>query len=268
MRCTNPAWIHPSGHLGREVACGHCKACRIARSREWTLRMLHELVDWPVACYATLTYEDAELPGDYGLCKEDLQSAIKRLRARIAPRRMRYFACGEYGETYGRPHYHAILFGIEPYKEKRLLLEAWGKGFVKVGTVTPASVRYVTDYIMKAQFGPEFYQGRPSPFQIRSKGLGREFCDRHQDQLRENLGTSINGKPIGLPRYYFKRLGLSTSDAEVFQRSLSSTLESWRVYQERARENHTDVWEEKARGLRQAALNIDAREALRKRLGS
>ena len=34
---------------------------------------------------------------------------IKRLRARVgAP--IRYFACGEYGDKFSRPHYHVIFF--------------------------------------------------------------------------------------------------------------------------------------------------------------
>ena len=44
-----------------EVPCGHCVACRIARSREWAVRLLHESEFWDDFCFVTLTYDDEHL---------------------------------------------------------------------------------------------------------------------------------------------------------------------------------------------------------------
>jgi hypothetical protein len=43
--------------------------------------------------------------------KRDLQLFFKRLRKAYPDVKLRYFACGKYGEQFARPHYHVILFG-------------------------------------------------------------------------------------------------------------------------------------------------------------
>ena len=93
------------------VPCGKCIGCRIAKRKEWSLRMLHELTYHPQSSFITLTYDDYHLPSDNSLKKRHLQLFIKRLRKNLGERRIKYFACGEYGGQTMRPHYHAILFG-------------------------------------------------------------------------------------------------------------------------------------------------------------
>ena len=42
---------------------------------------------------------------------------MKRLRKKYGSK-IRFFQCGEYGELYGRPHYHACLLNFDfPDKE-------------------------------------------------------------------------------------------------------------------------------------------------------
>lgn len=90
-------------------------ACRINRRRGWAGRILLESMGYPASYFVTLTYAPPFLPLADGrvptLFKPDLQNFCKRLRKRFS---FRYFACGEYGETRGRPHYHLILFTNEP----------------------------------------------------------------------------------------------------------------------------------------------------------
>lgn len=80
--------------------------------------------------FLTLTYE--EEPEHKGLEKKHFQYFMKRLRKVLAPKKIRFFMCGEYGKVYqdndysspplahpfadgrealGRPHYHALIFG-------------------------------------------------------------------------------------------------------------------------------------------------------------
>ncbi len=129
---------------GREVACGQCLGCRLDRSRMWAARMVHESTLHDDNCFVTLTY--AEEPYGGTLVKEHFQKFMKRLRKKIAPRRVRYYQCGEYGEELRRPHYHAVLFGFD-FEDKELisenggdrlytskmLEEVWGYGFVTIG---------------------------------------------------------------------------------------------------------------------------------------
>ena len=79
--------------------------------------------------FLTLTYNDDNLPSDVGLHKDDLQRFFKRLRKALDTKKIRYFACGEYGDTTSRPHYHAIVFGLGLNEiDKKYVTDAWPLG--------------------------------------------------------------------------------------------------------------------------------------------
>lgn len=169
---------------------------------------MHERSLWRHSCFATLTYEDAAIPPDFGLDLAEFTKFWKRLRKAVLPRRLRYYGCGEYGEQYGRPHYHAIVFGVSP-SEKDLVRLAWGHGNVYLGTVTMQSARYVADYVGKAvtgERGKALYGGRRAPFAVMSQGIGRGFVDGNRDQLLRLGVVTVGGRPMGMPRYYRARL--------------------------------------------------------------
>jgi len=192
------------------VPCGRCFECRMSRTREWTVRMVHELGDWRNSCFATLTYDDDHLPSNCGVDKAEAQRWLKRLRKRLEGRRIKYYLVGEYGSKYGRPHYHVILFGVG-IGERQDIQGTWNWGMVHVGTVTRESIKYVAGYIhgaLKQTAMP--YPTRP--FALSSQGLGKAFCLENADQIRKNLGCTIGGQHVGLPRYYRGVLGLQTVD--------------------------------------------------------
>ena len=121
MTCTRPISVKvPTQAQGLIVPCGKCMACRVARAREWSTRIMHEMGSHEDAVFATLTYDNEHLPADGSISKDELQRFMKRLRKAMGGRKIRYYACGEYGETYKRPHYHACLFGLD-FSEDRLL---------------------------------------------------------------------------------------------------------------------------------------------------
>lgn len=123
-------------------------------------------------CFVTLTYDDENLPPGGTLDVADFQKFMKRARKRIP--RLRYFHCGEYGETTLRPHYHALLFGWRPddpklfrssgefpLYESPTLSNIWGLGHASFGEVTFESASYVARYITKKVTGEaakEHYQ--------------------------------------------------------------------------------------------------------------
>lgn len=206
MQCTKPILI--SKH-GVRVPCGKCLNCRIARAREWSIRIMHEVDYHPANVFATLTYDDDHLPSDNSLKKSDLSRFWKRLRKDLGDRRIKYFGCGEYGERFGRPHYHAIIFGVAP-DEKGLLESNWPYGFVHVGTVTYDSARYVADYVSKVDgaLATRMYGYRTLPFKVQSNGLGRQFALDNEQYLRDNLKVTAHGSNHGVPKYYRKVLDL------------------------------------------------------------
>lgn len=127
------------------LPCGGCLGCRMANAKAWALRCSLELKSHQTAAFTTVTYDQERLPPT--LQKRDLQLWLKRLR-RASARSLRYFACGEYGENFGRPHYHAIIFGLSD-RDQDLVEATWGLGRTHTGKVTPASISYVAGYTSK-----------------------------------------------------------------------------------------------------------------------
>lgn len=144
-----------------DLPCGQCFGCRLERSRQWAIRCMHEAQMHESNCFITLTYKDECLPDDHSLHYEAFQKFMKRLRRKVGA--VRFLMCGEYGEQYGRPHFHACIFGYDfPDKVHHVNLPSgsrlyrsdelsalWPYGFASVGAVTFESAAYVARYSMK-----------------------------------------------------------------------------------------------------------------------
>ena len=188
------------------VPCGQCIACRLNYAKFWSIRMMQELKKHDSACFATLTYDNEHLPEDNLLHKRDLQLFWKKLRKE---RHVRYFCCGEYGDSFGRPHYHAIIYGVSP-QETELIQKHWEHGFVKLGTVTEDSCNYVAKYMTKKLRGralEEKLKEDPSyqnEFVLMSRrpGIGGDLDEDMQRFIRENGFVYRKGFISSLPRYY------------------------------------------------------------------
>lgn len=87
------------------VPCGKCIGCRIDKARDWAVRICCEAQTSPNASwFITLTYDDDHL-SDLSLNKKDFQNFIKDVRNYLYYRygsTIRYFGCGEYGDSSGR----------------------------------------------------------------------------------------------------------------------------------------------------------------------
>lgn len=215
-----------------ELPCGHCLACKIAKSREWASRMIHEMVYYEKSVFLTCTYAEDMLPPNNSIDVCTLQLFIKRLRKAYTKNRIRYFACGEYGDGKGKreinPHYHLIVFGLgRSNGEKEIVRKCWscpetGKSFGNIffGTVTFHSARYVARYIEKKYNGKKeeeeyISKGLKTPFCLMSKGLGKQFAIDNSEYLEQNLGFTVQGAHCDLPRYYRnlkKKYQLSSDD--------------------------------------------------------
>lgn len=207
------------------IPCGRCIGCRLERSRQWAIRLVHEGSLHPEKCFLTLTYDDAHLPADGSLDVSEFQRFFKRLRKRIAPTKVRFFHCGEYGEKLGRPHYHCILFGYE-FPDRQLfkrgsepslnlytshvLSELWPLGFSTIGSVTFESSAYVARYVVKKFMGPgaaEYYGGRRPEYTTMSRrpGIGSEWFRKFQSDVFPADQVVIRGKKMAPPKYYRQR---------------------------------------------------------------
>lgn len=202
------------------VPCGKCLGCRIAKRQEWALRLIHEYVYNKPAVFVTLTYDDQHLPrtilGEMTLRKIDLINYHKRLR-KNTKRKIKYYACGEYGEKFGRPHLHEILFGFDNTKEDlEIIQNEWPFGHVHLGNVEIDSIRYVTQYIDKKLSGTlldeQLDKFITPTFKVSSQGLGAEYAKNNEKLIKNGGKLTYNGIPVGIPRYYLKIFGLTKQD--------------------------------------------------------
>lgn len=195
------------------------------------MRILHELCEHPDGLFVTLTYSPECLPPGGSLVKADLQKFFKRLRRRLEPRKVRYYASGEYGDLFGRPHYHAIVFGVG-FSDREVIEDAWRLGRIHVGTVTYDSARYTADYVQKKLYGKKEKQYKDRnltpPFSLQSLGLGRDYADRNRSDLSVSQSVTCRGEPIGLPRYYRKRLAVDSDQlAQKAKEQAQRVIEHW-----------------------------------------
>lgn len=283
MKCTKPIRllnkkIRQKFPEGLEVPCGKCTACRIKKRQEWSARMMHELDSHEDAVFVTLTYEGEQY--DYGSVEvTDLQKFLKRLRKNISPRKIRYFACGEYGEkNTQRPHYHLIIFGLSlKAEDQKIIRDSWSLGFVEIGIAEPASIRYTAQYIDKKFSGDLAHieyetRNRKPPFRVSSLGIGKQFALQNKRQIEENGYIQIKGIKQAIPRYYLNLLGL---DAEKFKEKATDseidTVEHYSGYSYTRDEAYHILQPDEVRmiedGIRMAKLqterNLSAKIALK-----
>lgn len=154
--------------------CGKCTGCRVNKRRKWVARMLLEACLHPRVWFVTLTYEDLHLPPDRAVSKRELQLFVKRLRKALGVERLRYFGVGEYGERFGRPHYHLTVYGGDRADFPDLVKAAWSKGFVHVALATPDTMAYVAQYTLKKNTVAtrKREDGRTPEFQLMSRRPG------------------------------------------------------------------------------------------------
>lgn len=212
------------------VPCGRCAACRVNRAEDWTHRMYWEADYFSDVSFITLTYADEFLPIDGSLDKRELQLFFKRLRKSLVGRKLKYFACGEYGERYGRPHYHAVVFGLA-VAEAQVVLESWGKGQVEVTAFKLARARYVAGYLLKEVDSRVDLNFKVPPFALMSKRIGKRFAMANAVRILTDGKLTVNGQPVALPRYFRKLLDVDLATNPAMREMLEET---YRVHLERS----------------------------------
>lgn len=231
-----------------KLPCGKCTSCRLARAKHWALRCTLELQQHTAATFATLTYQDKYCPPT--LEKAHLQAFLKRTRAalhRSDPNRtVRFFANGEYGERYGRPHYHAILYGITA-AERPTLEKTWRLGHIRADALTPGRIAYCAGYTMKKaawqdytrneRISPEgepYYYQPPFLQMSRRPGIG-SHAREHHDSWRNY--AILNGQKMSVPRYLHESWLAQATETEI--ESLQTEKDNWK--QNNNKETLTDT---------------------------
>ena len=233
------------------LPCGRCLGCRLERSRQWAIRCVHEAkFSRNGNCFLTLTYSPEFLPKNMSLDKRQVSLFNKRLRRFAIPKDIRdkrgcshlrklwvsenpirFFYCGEYGDRYGRPHYHSIVFNFDfgdkvywktvngcKYYTSESLSKLWPYGFSTIGAVTFESAAYVARYALKKVTGDkadehysrvnletgEVYQiEREFAIPSRNPGIGFDWFHKYAEtDLIPQDSVVSRGVECKVPRYY------------------------------------------------------------------
>lgn len=247
-----------------EVPCGRCIGCRLERSRQWAIRCHHELQLYPQNAFLTLTYRPEEEPPNGSLNKSHLQKFFKRYRRWLGSHKIRYLACGEYGEKGDRPHYHAIVFNHDfrdkvPFKKiggnqyyiSPKLEQLWTHGHCIIGEANFQTAAYVARYVTKKITGPmaeDHYgviineeTGEITPRRIpeyispsRNPGLGRPWLDKFAKEVYPRDEVLVRGLLMKPPKFY-DRIHESIDDCEH-----AEIVEARRLA---AKQNPDNTWE-------------------------
>lgn len=236
------------------VACGKCVGCRIQWAADWTLRCVHEASLYRTSAFVTLTYDKEHVPKDGSVNLDELQRFMKRVRKRLG--KVRYFGSGEYGERNKRPHYHALLFGVDLTRDSVLVRRSKGKaplfrsptldalwqhqGYASWGEVEYHSAAYVARYVMKkldgatgqeeyTRYDPdtgECWEVKP-PFVAMSKrpGIGSDWIQKYHEDVYPSDQVVSQGRPHRPPRFYDRRLTLKASGPGEEGRAFTEILE-------------------------------------------
>lgn len=219
------------------VPCGQCIGCRLERSRQWAIRCTHEASLYDENCFITLTYDNQHLPADNGLNKRHFQLFMKRLRKKYAEKIIRYYHCGEYGDAYGRPHYHALLFNHDfqdktiwkisndiPLYRSDVLSSLWPMGYSSIGACTFQSAAYVARYILKKITGdiadnhytdPDTGVIKQSEYTTMSRrpGIAKQWLNKYKSDVFPCDNVVLNGKKLRPPKYYDNQYEISDPEA-------------------------------------------------------
>lgn len=275
MKCISMHSVkHPVTGVLTTVPCGKCMPCRVNHAQDWRFRLEAELPKARSAVFLTLTINDENLVrNDQGfpvLVKKDLQKFWYRVRRdmnyrtqkyadselpnkhtflRFPP--VKYYAVGEYGGESWRPHYHAIAFNISLETLKKID-KLWPLGFVKVGTVTPQSIGYVTKYITKIDSRDLDSRGLEDypPFNCMSKGVGITYVDDATKEYHEKQSRMMHRV-----RKYRERLPQYYKD-KIHDLSDPVTIGKLKKYRDKMRELALDADTEKYLSLHEKGVNI------------
>ena len=240
-----------------KLPCGRCIGCRLAKAKEWAVRIMKEAQTSSTACFITLTFDEEKLfdwfynvekLGEkkarekakqllWTLDVKTFQKFMKRLRKDIAPLKVRFFHCGEYGSLKGRPHHHAIIFGYDfPDKEKisykklkgkiieyyvsPQLSQLWKFGYHIISDVTEESAGYCARYVTKKVNGDLsdlYYNGRKKEYitMSRNHGIGYDWFVQfgHTDCYPQDFLLTSKQYKIKPPRYFDKLYDLDNPEA-------------------------------------------------------
>lgn len=236
------------------IPCGKCVGCRLDYSREWANRCMLEASQYEFNWFVTLTYDPEHLPSGGTLVKKELSDFIKRLRRHweyaYGFQGIRFYACGEYGSKYMRPHYHVIFFNL-PVDDlvfvkcenghitwtSETVSQLWSRGIVTFNECNWHTCAYVARYMLKKQKGEDrsLYEelGLLPEFTVSSRrpGIGYNYFEQNKDKIYATDSIYVpKGKGVLTskpPKYFDRKLKEGDADAYLaVQQSRTSAFDA------------------------------------------
>jgi hypothetical protein len=175
-----------------------------------------------------------------------------RLREHLGSRKIRFFACGEYGEQTLRPHYHYLIFNYNfpdkiKYKTTKQnntlytspsLQKLWPYGHSTIGDLNYQTAAYTARYVMKKITGDQAasHYNRFHPIsgkmvnvspefsaQSRRPGIGDSWFKKFRDDAFPSDFLIVDGKKHPVPKFYTKKLS-EEEHTKVLRRRKASSL--------------------------------------------
>jgi len=227
------------------LPCGRCIFCLSEKRDSWTMRVSLEYQKATSAYFITLTYDEQHLRKINGiptLAKSDLQGFLKRLRWKNEEvmkeywlrrnktfpspkfKKMTYFAVGEYGDKFRRPHYHIIVFDLFSNTLK-YLNELWTYGSIDLKIGKAGSIHYATGYVLKNQ--NQIENQTEKAILLASQKMGDWYVKLNNGYHHENLTakSKSNGFTIGLPRIYREKIFTKEEREKMKHENLTRKVE-------------------------------------------
>lgn len=223
---------------GGIVPCGQCLPCRINKRKKKTTRLSLEGQLHEHTAFVTLTYMDAFLPVDLyhprtgevshshplgcldklAIAKfmKRLKSNVRRHCGREMANGIRFFCAGEYGDDFGRPHYHLVIWGL-PEKYWYFINLSWRDPRTKELMCDPDRItieeprsmwdvgQYCCSYMMKSlhREGAKELEGRPPEFQTSSMSIGAKSVPAIAQVFNKLSGSIYIETNNDIPRTLF-----------------------------------------------------------------
>jgi len=134
----------------------------------WSQLARLQLLSCSEACFVTRSFSAVRLPAGGFIDYRESQRFFKRVRAALAPRRIRYIGVEQYWPQTLRARCVDLIFGYWPSDAvraggvfvSRSLERVWGNGLVLVAPVSPEAIDCVCSRSVAAPSGPRFYFSR------------------------------------------------------------------------------------------------------------
>lgn len=243
---TQEKGVHDLGNLDsivHDIPCGKCDLCLVTRRYDKALRIMLEAESWPdKATFITLTHEKIDDPN---LNHKDWSQFIKNFRQTFCQtkycdiskpkhwkaygkirshthKEIKQVMCGEYGDDFGRKHFHGIIFNHSfsdmrftgnyskkgnPIYTSDELQKVWKKGIVQIAPVTFDLALYVGSYVTDLGDEEDVNEGKTKPqYGLFGRGIGLNWFNKYYKDVLAAGKIMMHDKDYPVPRYFWKKL--------------------------------------------------------------